>query len=106
MSEEWKAMNDAQKQQYQNDSNRAREHYQKEMVVFKAKQAKQKAEEGAAANNDNQVGKKRPAAAADKGGKGSKAATPAKGGKGADAKKAAAKPAAKASAVKTAPAGK
>lgn len=57
------------------------------MVDYKAKQAKQKAAEGAAA--DNQVGKKRPAnAPAEKGGaKGGKAATPAKGGKAADAKK-------------------
>ncbi len=40
MSEEWKQMNDAQKQQYQQESDSAREEYKKKMVEFKAKQAK------------------------------------------------------------------
>jgi len=48
MSEEWKAMGDDQKVQFQQESDRAREHYQKEMVEFKAKQAKLKAAEAAA----------------------------------------------------------
>jgi len=37
MSEEWKAMNDAQKLQFVNESNDARELYKVKMVDFKAK---------------------------------------------------------------------
>lgn len=104
MSEEWKALTDDQKLQYQQESDRAREHYQKEMVEFKAKQAKQKAAE-AAAGGEVQVGKKRPAAQEKgaKAGKGTKAAAKGdakKAGKASAGAKAAAKPAGKQSAAK------
>lgn len=99
MSEEWKALGDDQKHQYQQESDRAREHYQKEMVEFKAKQAKLKAAEGAAAG-EGQVGKKRPAAQEKvaKGAKAGKAAAKGdakKAGKASAGAKAAAKPAGK-----------
>lgn len=63
MTEEWKALNDAEKQQYVERSNNEKHRYEGQMRVYKEHKAKEVAAQKAIAAEEKLAGKKRPATA-------------------------------------------
>ena len=61
MTEEWKALNDVEKQQYVERSNGEKNRYEGQMRVYKEHKAKEVAAQKAAAAEEKLAGKKRPA---------------------------------------------
>lgn len=63
MTEEWKALNDAEKQQYVERSNDEKNRYEGQMRIYKEQKAKEVATQKAIAAEEKLAGKKRPAQA-------------------------------------------